>query len=68
MNRLAIKSFTDNTTGTKITAIEQNPSTGSEWANLARQGHKVVQFKEGGRYVAVSIDGKVQPYDNDQRR
>ena len=67
VNKLAVKNFTDTSTGARTIAIEQNPATGSEWAKLAREGHKVVQFKQNGRYVAVSVDGKVQPYDRNQR-
>jgi hypothetical protein len=48
--------------GSSVTAIQQNPDTGSYWAQLAQKGHKVVQFKQNGKYVAVSVDGKVQPY------
>lgn len=67
MSKLAVKSFTDSSTGARTTAIEQNPATGSEWAKLAQAGHKVVQFKQGGKYIAVAVDGKVQPYDRNQR-
>lgn len=59
---LARKTFTDD--GQKITAIQQNPRTGSSWAGLAQQGHDVVQFKdESGKYIAVSVDGKVTSYN-----
>lgn len=57
---LRTKTFTDN--GRKITAIEQNPKTNSEWARLAQQGHKVVQFKDATGYVGVAVDGKVTLY------
>lgn len=62
---LARKTFTTGD-GDRITAIEQNPKTNSEWAHLARSGHKVVQFKEGNDYVAVSVDGRITQYRNDK--
>jgi len=45
-------------------AIEQNADKPSQWGKLARDGHKVVQFKDGatGKFVAVSVDGKVKEY------
>jgi hypothetical protein len=52
------------TGGTAFTAIEQNPEKPSRWGKLAREGHKVVQFKDlqTGRFVAVSVDGEVKGY------
>jgi len=29
---------------------------------MARSGKKVMQFLEGGRYIAVVVDGKVRIY------
>ncbi len=45
-------------------AIEQNPDKPSRWAELARNGHRVVQFREvgSGKYVAVAVDGQVTEY------
>jgi hypothetical protein len=45
-------------------AIEQNPAKPSRWAELARQGHRVVQFRNvaSGKYVAVVVDDKVTEY------
>jgi hypothetical protein len=45
-------------------AIEQNPEKPSRWGQLAREGHRVVQFREvgTGKYVAVVVDGKVTEY------
>ena len=45
-------------------AIEQNAEKPSRWGQLAREGHKVVQFREvgSGKYVAVAVDGKVTEY------
>ena len=36
--------------------LEQNPDTKSRWAKMAPEGKKVMQFLEGGRYVAVVVD------------
>ena len=46
--------------GHELRGLEQNPATGSRWAQLARQGKKVMQFLKQRRYVAVVVDGKVQ--------
>lgn len=48
--------------GLKLRGLEQNPKTGSRWAQLARQGKKVMQFLEQRRYIAVVVDGKVHFY------
>ena len=48
--------------GRELRGLEQNPETGSRWAQLARQGKKVMQFLKQRRYVAVVVDGKVQFY------
>lgn len=48
--------------GLELRGLEQNPATGSRWAQLARQGKKVMQFLQERRYVAVVVDGKVQFY------
>lgn len=45
--------------GQRIRGLEQNPATGSRWAELARNGAKVMQFLIAGRYVAAVSDGKV---------
>ena len=45
-----------------LRGIEQNPNTKSRWAKLARDGQKVMQFLEAGRYIAVVVDGKVHLY------
>lgn len=46
----------------ELRGLEQNPDTKSKWAAMARQGKKVMQFLEGGRYVAVVVDGKMKTY------
>lgn len=48
--------------GREIRGLEQNPQTQSRWAQLARQGAKVMQFLCGGRYIAAVSDGKVTHY------
>jgi hypothetical protein len=48
--------------GREIRGLEQNPDTKSRWAQLARAGKKVMQFLEGGRYVANVVDGKLTWY------
>ena len=45
-----------------LRGLEQNPKTASQWARLAREGKKVMQFLSGGSYVAVVVDGKVKLY------
>jgi hypothetical protein len=45
-----------------LRGVEQNPDTTSRWAKLAREGKKVMQFLEQGRYVAAVVDGKVMLY------
>ena len=50
--------------GREYQAIEQNAAKPSRWGELARQGHRVVQFRDlrTGRYVAVAVDGEVTEY------
>src|SRR5205809_334704 len=48
--------------GYELRGLEQNPETASRWAQLARQGKKVMQFLRQRRYIAVVIDGKVRFY------
>jgi hypothetical protein len=48
--------------GRELRGLEQNPNTKSRWAKLAREGKKVMQFLEAGRYIAVVVDGKIQVY------
>ncbi len=48
--------------GASLRGIEQNPDTRSRWAQLARAGHKVMQFTHGGRYVGNIADGKLTLY------
>lgn len=48
--------------GHHLRGLEQNPETASRWAQLARQGKKVMQFLQQRRYIAVVVEGKVRFY------
>ncbi len=48
--------------GQTLRGLEQNPKTASRWAQLAREGHQVMQFLSEGHYVANVVDGKVTLY------
>jgi hypothetical protein len=50
--------------GRKYDAIEQNKEKPSRWGQLARKGHRVVQFRDvaTNKYIAVAIDGDVKVY------
>ena len=48
--------------GLELRGLEQNPETKSRWAQLAREGKKVMQFLSGGRYIANVVDGKATIY------
>ena len=50
-----------------LRGLEQNPNTGSRWAELARAEKKVMQFLDSGRYVANVVDGEVKFYGRKQR-
>lgn len=39
--------------------VEQNPQKQSEWAELARAGHRVAWVMRDGEYLARVVDGKV---------
>lgn len=54
--------------GQTLRGLEQNPDTQSRWAQLAREGKKVMQFLSDGKYIGVVVDGKVQLYDRERRR
>ena len=61
-NRLRMVSF--ELDGRQYDAIEQNREKPSRWGDLARKGHKVVQFRDvaTNKYIAVAIDGDVKVY------
>ena len=50
--------------GEEFQAIEQNPEKPSRWGKLAREGHRVVQFRNlrTQKYAAVAVDGDVREY------
>ena len=50
--------------GREFEAIEQNRNKTSRWAQLAREKHQVVQFRdvETKKYVAVAVDGEITEY------
>ncbi|HET6180611.1 MAG TPA: hypothetical protein VFE61_27075 [Candidatus Sulfotelmatobacter sp.] len=50
--------------GREYQAIEQNPEKPSRWGKMAREGHRVVQFRDllTQKYVAVVVDGDVREY------
>lgn len=48
--------------GQRIEGIEQNPETRSRWAELARAGQRIMQFKVGPRYVGNVCEGKLMRY------
>src|SRR5579864_4542809 len=52
--------------GQRLRGLEQNPNTKSRWAQLAREGKKVMQFLVGGKYIAVVVNGKAHIYDRDR--
>src|SRR5579864_7650093 len=49
--------------GQTLRGLEQNPNTKSRWAQLAREGKKVMQFLSNGKYIGVVVDGKVRIYE-----
>ena len=52
----------DSIEGHELRGLEQNPKAASRWAQLARQGKKVMQFLQQRRYIAVVVDGKLHFY------
>jgi hypothetical protein len=50
--------------GREYQAIEQNAEKPSRWGKLAREGKRVVQFRDlgTGKYVAMVVDSKVIEY------
>ena len=43
--------------------IEQNPNKKSEWAELARKGHRVAWMMRDGEYLARVVDNEVTMLD-----
>ncbi len=46
----------------RLDGIEQNPATASEWAALAREGKRVMQFSCQNRYIANVCEGNLTRY------
>ncbi len=46
----------------RLDGIEQNPATSSQWAALAREGKRVMQFSYQHRYVANVCEGNLTRY------
>src|ERR1700736_789440 len=53
--------------GVEFRGLEQNPQTKSRWAKLAREGAKVMQFLQAGRYVGVVVDGVLKHYSSTEK-
>lgn len=43
--------------------VEQNPKTRSEWARLAKEGHRIAWVLRDGEYLARVVDGEVVMLD-----
>jgi hypothetical protein len=43
--------------------IEQNPKKRSEWARLAKEGHRIAWVMREGQYLARIVDGEVVMLD-----
>lgn len=56
--------------GREYQAIEQNPLKRSRWGQLAKNGHRVVQFKDSeiNKFVAAVVDGRVTIYHDGKQR
>jgi len=39
--------------------VEQNPNKSSDWAGLAKKGHRVAWVMRDGEYLARVVDGEV---------
>jgi hypothetical protein len=64
-NRLAQIDF--EVDGLEFRGLEQNPQTKSRWAKMAREGAKVMQFLQAGRYVGVVADGVLKYYSSTEK-
>ena len=64
-NRLAQVDF--EVEGQEFRGLEQNPQTASRWAKMAREGSKVMQFLQAGRYVGVVSDGVLKRYGSSRK-
>ncbi|MBZ5514524.1 MAG: hypothetical protein LAN62_06725 [Acidobacteriia bacterium] len=48
--------------GCPLEGIEQNPQTDSRWAELARQGKRIMQFSINRHYIANVCEGQLFRY------
>jgi hypothetical protein len=48
--------------GELIEGIEQNPTKSSQWAKLAQEGKRIIQYKCRGRFVANVCEGTLMRY------
>lgn len=46
----------------RFQGIEQNPDTASNWAKLAQEGKRILQFRYEGRYVGNVCEGELLRY------
>jgi hypothetical protein len=53
--------------GQPLRGLEQNQKTESRRAQLARAGHKVMQFLSAGRYVGNVLEGKETLYEGKKK-
>jgi hypothetical protein len=53
--------------GVEFRGLEQNPQTKSRWAKMAREGAKVMQFLQAGRYIGVVADGVLKHYSSAEK-
>jgi hypothetical protein len=53
--------------GVGFRGLEQNPQTKSRWAKMAREGAKVMQFLQAGRYISVVADGVLKHYSSTEK-
>lgn len=69
-SRQRLKTIAFRVRGHEYQAIEQNAEKPSRWGQLARDGHRVVQFKDAERnkFVAVVVDGEVTFYGTSKER
>ena len=69
-SRQRLKTIAFRAEGHEYQAIEQNAEKLSRWGQLARDGHRVVQFKDAERnkFVAVVVDGEVTFYGARKQR
>jgi hypothetical protein len=69
-SRQRLKTIAFTIGGHEYQAIEQNAEKPTRWGQLARDGHRVVQFKdaEQNKFVAVVVDGEVTFYGASKQR